>query len=510
MKECNLSLLSKQHKMIVYLAIPISGKLHIRKLPTPICRGMADDKQGCRCSDFKSVQPDLVSRPSVLPGYKNGCTWLSILCPEKEAITFVLVALFRRCNMINNNNISMNNNKCPQLVVGIDPHEDVLGIVYLDSNYAVLKGFTIPNCSHHHFEQLAIDVLSASKSLSLEPVFVMESTNVFWRPLFSFLLHKGFGKLYTVNSYQTNSSRKTKMRKTKTDLIDAKNIAELYLQGKSHLTRFAPGLLFDLRELTRFYSWITDIKGRLLNRIYAYLFQVFPEAMSVFPKRYFSKTIALLLKKKLLHPDNISRMNPDKFYDCVRKISRDRYSCKVKQLLWLASKSTGLQEGKYAFTNILSTLVKIYQFLDMINSIFELKHIKPILDTVPNKFSSLKGFGTISQASFVSEIGNPDWFTNADSVLAFFGLDPAIGQSGRRRGQGKHISKSGSKFARETMFLSASPCIMHNPVIKRKYDKLKSQGRHHIDAKTIIAADLTKICYAMYRDNSEFDPSKVS
>lgn len=509
MKECNLSLLFKQHKIIVYLAIPLSGKLHIRKLPTPtLRRGMADDKQGCRNPDFSSGQPDLVNHPSVLTGHRNGCTWLSILCPEKEATTFVLVAP-RRCNMMNNN-VSMNNNIKPyQLVVGIDPHEDVLGIVYLDSNYTVLKGFNIPNCSRHHFEQLATDVLSVSKSLSLEPVFVIESTNVFWRPLFSFLLAKGFGKLYTVNPYQTCSSRKTKMRKTKTDLIDAKNIAELYLQGKSHLTRFAPGNLFDLRELTRFYSWISDIKGRLLNRIYGYLFQVFPEAMAVFPKKHFSKTMALLLRKKLLHPDSVSRMNPDKFYDIVRRISRGKYSCKVEQLLSLASNSTGITEGKYAFLNILSTLVKIYDFLDMINSIFELKHIKPIMDTVPNKFHSLKGFGTISQASFVSEIGDPNWFKSAESVLAFFGLDPAIGQSGRRKGQGKHISKAGSKFARETMFLAASPCIMHNPVIKQRYFKLKKLGRHHIDAKTVIAADLTKICYAMYRDNSEFDPNKV-
>ncbi len=407
------------------------------------------------------------------------------------------------------NHLTASKSNGNQLAVGIDPHEDILGIIYLDSNHSILKGFSIPNCSLHHFQQLSTDVLCVAKSISAVPVFVIESTNVFWRPIFSFLYHKGFGKLYTVNPYQTNSSRKTRMRKTKTDLIDAKNIAELYLQGKAHFTHFPPGNLFDLRELTRFYFWISDIKGRILNRIYGYMFQVFPEAMSVFPKKYFSKTLALLLKKKLIHPSTISEMNPAHLSDIVRRISRNKYTNRINQLVSLATHSTGLPEGKYAFLNILSSLVKIYQFLDSVNSLFESRHIKPIMDTVPNKFFSLKGFSTISQASFVSELGNLNWFTKADDVLAFFGLDPAIAQSGRRKGQGKHISKAGTKFGRETMFLAASPCIMHNPVIKRKYKKLRSQGRHYIDAKTIIAGVLTKICYAMYRDNSQFDPDKV-
>lgn len=503
-KKCSLPLLFEQHKIIVYLVIPISGKLHIRKLPLL----MVDDKQGCRCS---YEQPDIVYRPSVTAGHQNSCQkWLSIQCPERR-LSPLSLSLCPDLTSEHRKEIPMNNlqSNNKQLVVGIDPHEDILGIIYLDSNNTILKGFSVPNCSLVHFEQLTVDVLSVSKSISAEPVFVIESTNVFWRPLFSFLHHKGFGKIYTVNSYQTNSSRKTRMRKTKTDLIDAKNIAELYLQGKAHFTRFPPGQLFDLREFTRFYSWISDIKGRLLNRIYAYLFQVFPEYMSVFPKKYFSKTLALLLKKKLFHPSTMANMNPDKLLDLVRRISRDKYTIKVKQLVSLASNSTGITEGKYAFSNILSTLVKIYQFLDAVNNLFESRHIKPIMDTVPNKFYSLKGFSTISQASFVSELGDPNWFTNADDALAFFGLDPALGQSGRRLGQGKHISKAGTKFGRETMFLAASPCIMHNPVIKQKFKKLRSQGRHYIDAKTIIAADLTKICYAMFRDNSEFNPNKL-
>lgn len=401
------------------------------------------------------------------------------------------------------NNLQTNN----QLIVGIDPHEDILGIVFFHNNI-VLKGFCIPNCSIAHFNSLISDVNTTAKNISADVVFVIESTNVFWRPLFSYLTRHGFNVL-TVNSYQTNSSRKTRMRKTKTDLIDAKTIAELYQQDKAHKTKFPPGVLFDLRELTRFYSWLADLKGRMLNRVYTYIYQIFPEAFSVFGKKYFSKTLALLLKRKLLHPKTLSRVSPPKLHDLIRRISHDKYSDKSTQLVSLAKQSTGITEGKRAFTSILKVLANLYDILESTLNKIELQHIQPLLATVPNKLDSIKGFSTVARASFMSELGNPNWFSNEDDTMAFFGYDPGLGQSGRRKGQGKHISKAGTKFGRETMFLATSPCIMHNPVIKQKYRNLRKQGRPYKEAKSIIAAELTKICYAMWRDNKEFDPNKL-
>ena len=463
---------------------------------------MIHDKQGC-ITLF--ITPEKVYHPSVPPDI-----WTVVLATismsEKEAITFVLVHFKEELKM--NNYISNPPDQSSRagsnpLVVGIDPHEDILGVVFLLNN-TIIKGFSIPNCSKQHFDNLIADALSKSSNVA----FVIESTNVFWRPLFSYLTNKGL-PVFTVNSYQTNSSRKTKMIKTKTNLIDANNIAELYLQGKAHQTLFPEGQLFDLRELTRFYFWISDIKGRILNRIYTYMFQVFPEYSSVFPKRYFSKTLFYLLKHKLFHPQSLSKMDPEKLSEIIRKVSHDKYTNKVKQLVSLANNSTGISEGKKTFETTLKLLATFYQFLETMLDFMELKSISPILETVPNKFSTIKGFSKIAQASFISELGNPKKFDNADDVLAFFGLDPSLGQSGRRNGQGKHISKAGSKFARETMFLAATTVMLHNPVFKQRYQRLRKQGRHYIDAKTILAADLTKICFAMYRDNSEFDSNKV-
>jgi transposase len=117
--------------------------------------------------------------------------------------------------------------------------------------------------------------------------------------------------------------------------------------------------------------------------------------------------------------------------------------------------------------------------------------------------------GTISAASYVSELGSPNNFSNANDALAWFGLDPSIAQSGKSKGTGRRISKSGTKYGRETMFLAAGSCLMHNPELKARYRQLKAKGRKPREAKTILAADLVKILYAMYRDNSEYNPDKI-
>ncbi|MEW6687371.1 MAG: IS110 family transposase [Candidatus Edwardsbacteria bacterium] len=174
----------------------------------------------------------------------------------------------------------------------------------------------------------------------------------------------------------------------------------------------------------------------------------------------------------------------------------------------LAATSFGIPEGKQGFTTCLKTLASLYQHFDDLLKSIETEIILPLLSQVQHPFSEFKGFSTVQTASFVSELGNPHNFDNADAAVAFFGYDPSISQSGKRTGQGKHISKCGTKYGRETMYLTARSCMLHNPVLKSKYNRLK-KSRFWKDAQSILAADLIKICYAMYRDNSAFDPNKI-
>lgn len=395
-----------------------------------------------------------------------------------------------------------------EIVVGIDPHSDSLGGVIMHE-HTILSTFSIPNCEKVHTDRLIIEAEKFAEKSSASVVFVIETTNVFWRPIFSYLIRLG-KTVFTVNSLQTKNARGTKMRKTKTDIIDAKNIVAVYLQGNAHQTKFPDGVLMDMREITRLYSWLVNLQARFLDRIYGYLFQIFPEIFTVFKKKNVnSNTVLSLLKEKLLHPENLKHIRIDKLTNVLLSASHGHFGRKTAlKLKEQALSSFGIPEGKQGFITCLKTLSELYQHFDNLLKELEIETIKPILSQVQHPFSSLKGFGTVQTASFVSELGNPHNFDNADAAVAFFGYDPSISQSGKRTGQGKHISKCGTKYGRETMYLAAGSCMLNNPVLKTKYNRLK-KSRFWKDAKSILAADLTKICYAMYRDNSLFDPSKI-
>jgi hypothetical protein len=113
-------------------------------------------------------------------------------CPfRKEAITLNLLALLLRKEVFSmNSSTSLAVNK---LVVGIDPHKDSLGICITHPDRdEIISSFSIKNCSLLQTRHLIGKAYKLADELGTRPVFVIESTNVFWRPIFSFLKGRGF------------------------------------------------------------------------------------------------------------------------------------------------------------------------------------------------------------------------------------------------------------------------------------------------------------------------------
>lgn len=266
-----------------------------------------------------------------------------------------------------------------KLVVGIDPHKDSLGICITHPDKdEIIATFSIQNYSLIEAKHLLGKAYKRAHELGTKPVFVIESTNVFWRPIFSFL--KRFGaEVETVNSYQTKNLRKTLMRKTKTDTIDVKLICELYKQGKSHQTCFAPEPLFSLRELTRLYKFLVDIKAMVLNRINGYLLQTFPELKKILPKSS-ENTLLYLCAQEIIHPLDIAKTRVDRLANLLSQASHGRLKRDFASVLKsLAKTSFGLKEGKVGFSFALKVLTLLYRQLEELLLSLEKERIEPLL-----------------------------------------------------------------------------------------------------------------------------------
>jgi transposase len=122
--------------------------------------------------------------------------------------------------------------------------------------------------------------------------------------------------------------------------------------------------------------------------------------------------------------------------------------------------------------------------------------------------SSAPGVGRIVSAAYISVIDNPGRFRNAHQVEAYLGLVPSESTSGKRKLGA--ITKQGNAYLRSMLVQAA-----WNVLRQRATDPLKSWGlalakkRGKRVAVVAIARRLAGILWAMWRNNSCYDRSKV-
>jgi transposase len=127
-----------------------------------------------------------------------------------------------------------------------------------------------------------------------------------------------------------------------------------------------------------------------------------------------------------------------------------------------------------------------------------------------NLIKTIPGVGFLTAVTIISEIGDFSLFKSPKQLFAYFGLDPAVKQSGNFTGTKVKMSKRGSSIARRAIFtiaLSGINCsrngIAKNPVI-RNYYLLKCKSKLKMVALGAVMHKVCNIIFAVLRDNKPF------
>ena len=123
---------------------------------------------------------------------------------------------------------------------------------------------------------------------------------------------------------------------------------------------------------------------------------------------------------------------------------------------------------------------------------------------------SIPGIGFLSAVTLVCEIGDFSAFKRPKQLFAYFGLDPAVRQSGNFSGADLKMSKRGSPYARRCIYVLAIQSVSlrvdgtaKNPVLRSFYEeKCKSKSK-----MTALGAVMHKVCniiFAVLRDERPF------
>lgn len=127
-------------------------------------------------------------------------------------------------------------------------------------------------------------------------------------------------------------------------------------------------------------------------------------------------------------------------------------------------------------------------------------------DATLTRMDAIYGVGTITALAVKTALADPSRFSSASQASAYLGLVPSEQSSGEKRVQGS-ITKVGNRVTR-SLLVEAAWCIMrsnHESVGELKQWALRiAERRGKQKAAVALARKLSRIMFAMWRDNAAF------
>lgn len=351
-------------------------------------------------------------------------------------------------------------------------------------------------------------------SFNLDDLTVfMESTSTYHLPIQRFFTNNNFNVQVINPILGKNNTRN--LRKTKTDIEDCYNLADLFFKNtvKIH-TKEMNTIYSNMIELSRQEKHLTENIVRSKNRFKQIISNAFPEYTKCFTSNDIYGETSLNFIKEFPHADIIKSKRIDALANNIYK-STKRY-LPYSRCLMKAKKIKELANNSYPGIDINSCEVKnLINIIDIIiynsNKLTEVKQdIINLAKQTPyfNIINSIYGIGETSTAQIIAELGDINRFENIKQLNAFCGLDPTIVQSGKSINYNGPISKRGNRNARKILFITCCSIIrssvLHNidTDILVYYRKKQAENKHFKECITACSTKLLRIIFAMCKNNS--------
>ena len=402
--------------------------------------------------------------------------------------------------------------------VGIDVGADFSFMsIALPNQTFVGKPFKILHSDLNSLSMAVSKIKEAEEMYSLESRIFLESTGIYHFPLFCYLRDKGF-LVSIINPIITKNSTNINIRKVHNDKFDSKKAALIGLKPDLKVSLIPSDIVLDLRNLSREYYDLMDNRSAYVNKLQGELRIVFPQYLKIFSK--ITINTALTLLEKYTSPDAFLNAPKDEIIASIRSTARFGIAYAEKKYNSIIKAANDAKAFGYSvnsnFKRILLYIRFIRQYDEEISAILSDMH--ELVDSNEDTdfvrqihlIESFKGAGFLSAVSLMCEIGDFSAFQSPKQLFAYFGLDPAVKQSGNFEGNKISMSKRGSRIARRVLHTMALISISRNkdgsaknPVLRDYYLK-KCQSKPKMVALGAIMHKVCNIVFAILRDEKEF------
>ena len=406
-------------------------------------------------------------------------------------------------------------------VAGIDVGKNFSEMCILSPNNEIYHRIKIYHDSIDSIQKAIGLLQKAEKDFAIRPVVVLESTGHYHKILFHYLSDSGF-EVSIINPIQFDSIKNIGIRKVKNDKFDAHKIALLYRFSFIKTTVVPDDVIDCLKSLCRQYYKLGDELTTYKNRLIGIIDQVMLNFTDVFQNVY-SKT-ALAVLDRYPSPKQILKANKKTLISLIEKTSKKGLAWSTEKYELLVLKAKEFKDlsisnpGNLAILKVNISMVRTLQeaqknILDAINEIILADSLEdnPVLAPIINLLCSIPGIGILTAATILAEVGDFSAFSSPNKLVAFFGIDPSVNQSGEFTGTRNKMSKRGSRLLRRVIFTTALANVRSkrngdktNPVLYEFYQK-KCINKPKKVALGAVMRKLVNIIFAVMRDKKPFE-----
>jgi transposase len=404
-------------------------------------------------------------------------------------------------------------------VVGIDVSADFSYAAILAPNGDIYKKpFKIKH-DVNGFNHLVNEIKKVEEEFNMKTAIFMESTGVYHLSLFHYL-NKYFDNTFVINPLVTKSNKNSGIRKVKNDKKDALSIATI---GKFQNIKLSQQLslnIFLLKNLVREYYKLTDTSSTFKKKLSADLRVIFPGYNTIFSDSASKSSIELLSQ----YPTPQSILEAPK--ENIIKIFLNNSK---KGIVWSENIYLKLinvaNEAKIIGLPLDGLAVKIASSITLIKTLQSeidtlLKQINTFIqsETFPESIrnnieliDSIPGIGQLTAITIIAEIGDIDGFLKPKHLVAFFGIDSSVNESGNFKGDDNKISKRGTRIGRRALYAVALASIRNNrngiPINKvlLDYYQINLKGKKPKVSLVAIMHKIINYIFAVLRNQTPFE-----
>lgn len=402
--------------------------------------------------------------------------------------------------------------------VGIDVSADFSMVAILAPNGDVYKKAFKINHNVDGFNHLVKEIKKVEKEFNMKTGIFMESTGVYHLSLFHFLKNHNL-EAYIINPLITNSNKNKDIRKVKNDKKDALAIAKIGKFENIKAYSYFDVSIFTLKSLCREYYKLIDIRSTFKRKLSADLRITFPGYSNVFTDISCLTSINIL--RKYQTPRSILDAPKDEVISLLKQTSRQKaswYHSTYDKIVNAAINANIIGISSLGLS--LKLLINI-QTIENLNKQIDslLKEIQNIVysNDISKEFKyniklllSIPGVGFLSAVTILTEIGDFKEFLKPKQLVAYFGVDPSVNESGKFKSDKDKMSKRGTRFGRRALFTIALASIRNksngeaNNKVLLDYYKNNLTSKKKKVAIVAVMHKLINYIFAVLRDQKEY------